>query len=253
VNRPASRAAASGTSGALRPAYYAARSGGWRDLWTLLHPPYTAWHLSYVVIGACLAPTVRVDRLVATVLAFFFAVGIAAHALDEWNGRPLRTRIPAPALVTLASLGIAAAIVLGVVGVRRVGWPLIPFIVAGPVLVVAYNLDLAGRHKDGLFALAWGGFPVLAAYVAQAGTLRWAAVLAAGAATALSIAQRHLSTPARLLRRQAVGATGTITLADGTEQPLDRTVLLAPLEGALHALSLAVVLLATALALARLT
>ncbi len=27
------------------PAFYAAGTGGWRDWWTLLHPPYTAWHL----------------------------------------------------------------------------------------------------------------------------------------------------------------------------------------------------------------
>ena len=72
-----------------RPAFYAARAGGWRDWWTLLHPPYTAWHLAYVVIGACLAPTVNLTRLVATLLAFFFAVGLAAHSLDELNGRPL--------------------------------------------------------------------------------------------------------------------------------------------------------------------
>ena len=76
-----------------RPAYYAARSGGWRDWWTLLHPPYTAWHLSYVVIGACLAPHVGLSALIATLIAFFLAVGLAAHALDELNGRPLRTRI----------------------------------------------------------------------------------------------------------------------------------------------------------------
>ena len=35
-----------------RPAFYALAGGGWRDLATLLHPPYTAWHLSYVALGA---------------------------------------------------------------------------------------------------------------------------------------------------------------------------------------------------------
>ena len=77
-----------------RPAFYAARAGGWRDWWTLLHPPYTAWHLAYVVIGACLAPTVNLTRLIATLLAFFCAVGLAAHSLDELHGRPLGTHIP---------------------------------------------------------------------------------------------------------------------------------------------------------------
>ena len=57
-------------------------------------PPYTAWHLSYVVIGASLAPHVYPTRLWATLAAFFLAVGVAAHALDELHGRPLGTAIP---------------------------------------------------------------------------------------------------------------------------------------------------------------
>ena len=59
-----------------RPAFYALRSGGWRDWWTLLHPPYTAWHLSYVVFGAAVAPRLDGGRLGATVLAALLAVGV---------------------------------------------------------------------------------------------------------------------------------------------------------------------------------
>jgi hypothetical protein len=236
----------------LRPAYYAARSGGWRDVWTLLHPPYTAWHLSYVVIGACLAPVVHVDRLVATVLAFFLAVGVGAHALDELNGRPLGTTIPSRWLVAAATFGVGAAVTLGAIGVSRTGWPLVPLIVVGPVLVVAYNLDMLPGHKDLTFAAAWGAFPVLTAYVAETGTLDAAAVLAAAGTFALSLAQRSLSTPARLLRRRTLEAAGVLTMADGTRRELDREALLTPLERALHALSASIVLLATGLALSRL-
>ncbi|MHB8681769.1 MAG: hypothetical protein ACYDA2_06715 [Acidimicrobiales bacterium] len=237
-----------------RPAYYAAAPGGWRDWWTLLHPPYTAWHLAYVVIGASLAPVVSVSHLVATVLAFFLAVGIAAHALDELHDRPLRTTIPSQALVVATALSLAGAVVLGVFGVVRVGAVLVPFIVVGPLLVVAYNAELFGGivHTDAGFALAWGGFPVLTAYVAEAGTLRLAGVLAALGATALSLAQRALSTPARRLRRSVTHVTGTMTAADGTSAPIDERTLLAPLERALRTLSWAVVLFATALAVARL-
>lgn len=249
----ASEAADTAASSTLRPAYYAARSGGWRDWWTLLHPPYTAWHLSYVVIGACLAPEVRVDRLVATVLAFFLAVGVAAHALDELNGRPLGTRIPSRWLVAVAVLGIAGAVAFGAVGVNRVGWTLVPFIVIGPVLVVAYNTNVSTIHKDIVFAAAWGAFPVLTAYVAQTQRLEWAPILAALAALGLSAAQRSLSTPARLLRRRTLQVTGTLTMADGAEREIDRAVLLTPLERALNAMSASVVLFATALAISRLT
>jgi hypothetical protein len=201
----------------VRPAYYAARAGGWRDWWTLLHPPYTAWHLSYSVIGAALAPRVQASRLVATVLAFFLAVGLAAHALDELRGRPLRTRIPSAALITVVAVGLLGALALGVAGVARVGWPLIPFMVAGPILVIGYNAELFGgiMHTDFGFAAAWGAFPVLTAYAAQAGSLAPAPVLAAG---------------------------GAFT-ADA---------LIRPLEGALRAASWATILLAAGLAVARL-
>jgi hypothetical protein len=238
-----------------RPAFYAARPGGWRDWWTLLHPPYTAWHLAYVVIGASLAPTVRVSRLVGTLLAFFLAVGIAAHALDELHGRPLRTSIPSQALVVVAAAGLAGAVVLGVLGVTRVGVSIVPFIVLGPLLVMAYNAELFGGvvHTDVGFALAWGAFPVLTAYVAQAQDLSVAAVLGASGAFALSLAQRALSTPARRLRRTVSQVRGVLTMADGSEQVIDERLLLAPLERALRALSWAVVVTATALALARLT
>ncbi len=237
-----------------RPAFYAARPGGWRDWWTLLHPPYTAWHLAYVVIGACLAPVVNATRLIATLLAFFLAVGVAAHALDELHGRPLRTQIPTPALVGAAAVGLAGALVLGVLGIVQVGWVLVPFLVLGPVLVVGYNFEVLGgvMHNDVGFAASWGAFPVLTAYVAQAGTLALAPVLAAAGALGLSLAQRALSTPARLLRRRAVDVAGVVTLSDGAQQTVDRSALLAPLEQALRAMAWAVVLLAAALAVARL-
>jgi len=238
-----------------RPAFYAARRGGWHDWWTLLHPPYTAWHLAYVVTGASLAPVVSVSRLVATVLAFLLAVGVAAHALDELHGRPLRTAIPSRALVAVTVLGLAGAVALGVAGVARVGAVLVPFIVVGPVLVVAYNAELFGGvvHTDPGFAAAWGAFPVLTAYAAQAGTLRLAPVLAAAGAFFVSWAQRALSTPARVLRLSARSVEGAVTLHDGKVVPLGTGVLLAPLEKALRALSWGVVAMAAALAVARLT
>jgi hypothetical protein len=237
-----------------RPAFYAARPGGWRDWWTLLHPPYTAWHLSYVVIGAALAPHVSLSRLLATLLAFLFAVGLAAHALDELHGRPLGTRISATTLVCVTIAGLAGAVTLGIVGLSRIGWPLIPLMVLGPLLVVAYNWELFGGlvHTDAGFAFAWGAFPVLTAYVAQTGRLALGPVLAGAAAFALSAAQRSLSTPARTIRRRAAGVEGEIRLDGGESIPLNAPTLLAPLEKALRAMSWGVVLVAAALAVTRL-
>jgi hypothetical protein len=238
-----------------RPAFYASRAGGWRDWWNLLHPPYTAWHLSYVVIGACLAPNVDGIRLIAIVLAFFAAVGVAAHALDELHGHPLRTHISDSALIAATAIGLAVAIALGVAGISRVGAVLIPFIVVGPILVLAYNLELFGGrfHTDIAFALSWGAFPLLTAYVAQAGRVSAAALIGAAAACGLSYAQRSLSTPARLIRRRVQRVDGSLTFEDGTMQLLDAETLLAPLERALRAMSWATIALAAALVTARLT
>jgi len=98
-----------------RPAFYALETGGWRDYVTLLHPPYALWHLSYVVIGAALAPTLQAERLAWGLLAFALALGVGAHALDELNGRPLQTSIPRAILGVTAGLSIGAAVGIGLV------------------------------------------------------------------------------------------------------------------------------------------
>jgi hypothetical protein len=237
-----------------RPAFYAARPGGWRDWWTLLHPPYTAWHLSYVVIGATVAPRTDARDLGVTLLAFFLAVGVAAHALDELHGRPLGTRIPTRALVAVSVVALVGAVACGVAGIETVGWGLFAFIVVGPVLVLGYNLELfKGRlHTDLAFAAAWGAFPVLVSYYVQARRLDVAATLAAISAFGLSFAQRSLSTPARALRRRVSLVSGAATMHDGSVVELNARTLLAPLERALAALSWSIVALSLALAVSRL-
>ena len=236
-----------------RPAFYAARRGGWRDWWTVLHPPYTAWHLAYVVLGAALAPQTDVVRLVGVLLAFFLAVGIGAHALDELHGRPLGTAISDRVLWITALASVLGAMAIGFVGVARVGPGLIVFIVAGPLLVLAYNLEpFGGRfHTDLAFAAMWGAFPVLTAYFAQAERVDVTAIAGAGAAFGFSCAQRSLSTAARLVRRQVVHVDGVLHMADGSIRSVDRALLLGPVERALQTLSATMVVLAVALALAR--
>jgi hypothetical protein len=194
-----------------RPAFYALRRGGWRDYVTLLHLPYTAWHLSYVATGAALAPEFRLGRLAWTLAAFFLALGIAAHALDELQGRPLRTEIPGRTLAVLAALSLAGAVAIGIGAAAAWGWWLLAFVAAGGFLVPAYNLELFGGrfHGDLWFAVTWGAFPLLTAYFAQAETVRPEALLAAAFATALSLAQRALSTVVRRVRR--AGVPGDVT------------------------------------------
>ena len=232
-----------------RPAWYALERGGWRDYVTLLHPPYTAWHLSYVVIGGCLAPVVAWDRLGAAVAAFALALGVGAHALDELKGRPLRTRIPDRVLVALAAGSIAGACAIGVAGAVTFEAWLAVLIPIGLFLVLAYNLELAGGrfHSDGWFGLAWGGFPVLNGYAAVAGELHAVTALAALFAVVLSLAQRVLSSHVRHVRRRVVAVRGELELADASRQPLDARRLTAAAETGLRLLSLATVVLAATL------
>ena len=238
-----------------RPAYYALAPGGWRDYVTLLHLPYTAWHLSYVVVGAALAPELSTGTLLATLAAFFLAVGIGAHALDELNGRPLGTRIPSAVLLGLAATGLVGATAIGVVGAISLDPWLGVFIGAGVFLVCAYNLEIAGGrfHTDAWFAVAWGAFPVLTAYFAQAGTVGAAAVAGAAYATAMSVAQRHLSTQVRDVRRRVVSVDGRLRRLDGDSEQITRETLIAPAELALRAMAIATWAVAAGLLIMRVT
>jgi hypothetical protein len=223
-----------GTQEEVRPAWYALERGGLRDYVTLLHPPYTLWHLSYVAVGAAIAPHFHLERMLWALAAFFLAMGVAAHALDELQGRPLRTRIPSGVLVALAVVTLAAACAIGIVAARAWGWWLLVFVAIGAVAVPAYNLELA-LHSDWGFALLWGALPALTGYFVEAQTVRIEALAIAAYAFLLSLAQRTLSTPVRRARREDATTVGI--------EPLERT---------LRLLTWASVALAVALVAARL-
>jgi len=236
-----------------RAAFYALSPGGWRDLVTILHPPYTAWHLSYVALGAAVAPEFHAVRLWAALGAFFLAVGIAAHALDELHGHPLGTQLSDRTLAGLAGAALAGAVGIGIAGLFVVSFTLLPFVLAGAFGVLAYNLELFGGrfHTDFWFAAAWGAFPALTGFWVMALGIHSAGEAVAGAGVTaacfgLSVGQRRLSTPVRELRRRTVSVSGTQVLADGTERELSAERLAAPLDGALKVLSASVVLLAVA-------
>jgi hypothetical protein len=237
-----------------RPAFYALGQGRVGDLLTLLHPPYTAWHLSYFALGAAVAPHMYVDRLLWGLAAFGLAVGVCAHALDELHDRPLRTGFSDRALVGMALLSGAGAIAIGVAGAVTVSATLVPLVLAGGLFLPAYNLELAGGffHSDLWFALGWGAFPAFTGYFVNAQRIALPGVLIAAGCLAMSVTQRRLSSPARELRRRTISVSGVRALRDGGVEELSLPRLLAPLDGALAALSIAVVVVACALVAARL-
>ena len=228
--------------------------GGWRDLVTVLHPPYTLWHVSNVAIGAAMAPHIYAGRLGAAIAAFFLAVGVGAHAMDELHGRPLGTRLSRRALILLSVGGLGGALAIGIAGAIVVSPTLIPLILAGAFIAPAYNLEwFGGRfHTDVWLAVSWAGFSCFTGWWVNAlgvHSVREAVAVATAvlACAFLVTAQRRLSTPVRELRRRTVALEGEQRLADGSVRELSAAGLSAPLDGALKALSIAVPLLAVAL------
>jgi hypothetical protein len=241
-----------------RPAFYALRPGGWRDLVTVLHPPYTAWHLANVCFGAAAAAQIHTDRFIATLVAFFLALGISAHTLDELKGRPLRTGLSDRTLIVLAAVSLAGAIGIGIAGCIVVSATLIPFVLAGSFFVIAYNLELFGGrfHTDFWLAFAWAAFPALTSWWVNTLSLASvrvdvAGVLVAAGCFGLVSVQRKLSTPVRRLRRKTVSLEGEQRLDDGTVIPLNVAEISGPLDASLRGLWWAVVVLSIGLVVIR--
>ena len=236
----------------IQPAYYARTGDLVGDILTVLHLPYTAWHLSYVVFGAAVVGELDWTRLVGTLLAFFAGTGIAAHALDELNDRPLGTGLSDAALIGLAGVGFLVALAVTVAGVLLISPWVAAWAVVGFVLAAAYPLEwFGGRiHTNLGFGLAWGGFPVLVGAWAQAETLTAPIIGVALAATLLSLAQRALSTPARCVRREADDVVLEVLRGD-SQQRWSREELLATWESPLRLLAWSIVVLSVSLLLAQ--
>ena len=184
-----------------RPAFYARTGSRSSDLISLLHIPYTLWHLSYVAIGAALAPSLDWVVLTGTLAAFTIGLGVGAHALDEVKSRPLGTGLSDRALWALGIGALAFSIVISIIGAFQLSPWTVAWVLAGVLLAVGYALDWPILHTDTGFALAWGAFPVVVGHWAQTETVSAPAAVVAGAAILLSLAQRALSTLARFVRR----------------------------------------------------
>ncbi len=242
-----------------RPAFYALNPGGWRDLVSVLHLPYSVWNVANVAIGASVAAHVYPVRVAAAVAAFFLAVGVGAHCLDELHDRPLGTVLSDRTLIGLGVGGVLGALVIGVIGCFVVSPTLIPLIAFGAFIAPAYNLEwFGGRfHTDLWLAISWAAFATLTGWWVNALGVHSAGEAVAVAGTVvgtafLVTAQRRLSTPVRELRRRTVDLEGKQVLADGTVRELRREDLIAPLDGALRALAMGVPLVAIGLLAVRL-
>jgi hypothetical protein len=236
-----------GAKAVKRPAFYAPVGSKTGDLVAILHPPYTAWHLSHVVLGASIAPVFDGAILAGTLLAFFFGLGIGAHALDELHGHPLRTSLGRATLTALGVTGMAGALAVAIAGAFVVSPWVLVWAAVGVALAVGYALERPRPlHTQLGFALAWGAFPTLVGYWAQTRSIALPALLMAAATTFLSMTQRALSTPARNLRRTVDFAEMVLERQEATER-WDEGEILQTWETPLKLLTGAVVILALGL------
>jgi hypothetical protein len=208
--------------------------------------------LSYVLLGAALAPMPDTRIVAGTLVAFFLAVGVASHAFDELQGRPLGTRIPSSVLLGLGSLALIGAVALGIVAAAMLGPWFLVLVAIGAALVISYGLEIPIVHSDVGFALAWGGFPVVTSAAANGAPLL-ATLAAAIGASLLSLAQRRLSTPVRRVRRKAERVSGSIRYRDGTVEEIDAARLISAPESALRLVWLAIAAISIGTLLARWT
>ena len=220
---------------------------------TVLHPPYTGWNLANVAIGAAIAPHLYVGRRGCP-------RGVPARS-GRLRPRPRRApgstagNVAVDAGASRAAVtSLAGAVAIGVIGAVTISLTLVPFVLVGAFIVLAYNLEWFGGRFHNAFWLAasWGAFPVLTGYWVNALALSVPAVLSAGACMMLTVAQRRLSTPVRELRRGTVSLSGEQRLVDDRVVVLDVARLAAPLDGALKAIAIGMMLLAAGLVLARL-
>jgi hypothetical protein len=233
-----------------KPAWYIVPSHGpFADFLNLLHPPYTLWHLSYVIIGIGLAPVIHLDRSVAVLAAFFLGLGIGAHALDETMGNPLKTRLSKRELYFIGFLSLGIAVAIGTYYMVMLSLLLLPIILAETFFALAYNLEVFHKkfHNTLVFSLSWGALPFITGYFVNALSLSVGAVLASVAIGLLTYTQRTLSLQARSVRRNLDSPIKALKLENGEEIQVSTTDLISPAEKSLQALTLTIFIFAVAL------
>lgn len=235
----------------MRGAWYATDGSRWKELWTLLHPPYTSMVLAYVTIGASLAPALHPGRLLGLLLAYLLGLGGAAHFLDEARGHPWKTGFSVRTLYLLAGLTLIPAVGIGLYYACTVTPRFLLFVVLGTFFALAYNLEWfhGTFHTDFWFALSWSGLPFLTGYFLQALSLPLWTLLAAAALCGTAGIQIALSRWIKTYRRNL--PISALQFSDGQTEPVQTNALIRRPERALKLLVYTVDLLALALLIRR--
>lgn len=236
----------------VRPVWYAGRDTVWGEFWTMLHLPYTLMVLSFVVVGAAVAPHISWTVLAVTLVAYFLGLGIGAHLLDQLPGMGSRyvRHWPTWALWTGGLLSIGAAVGIGIYGaIYLKSWGLV--VLVGVQTVCAFGYPLAPvfkgyLHRDSVFALSWGALPFLTSFYVQTLTITLAALLLAATFALVAVVEIKVSRLAREMR--AASRTGAASVEREVTPPPFRR-----LDAALQALSAGTLLLGIGLLATRIS
>jgi hypothetical protein len=240
---------------ALKPAWYSVDGRGTLlDILNLLHPPYTLWHLSYIVLGIALAPVIHTDRSAAVLVSYFLGLGVGAHALDETMGNPLQTKLSKGKLYLIGFSSLSIAVSIGLYYVFTVSLLILPIIAAEVFFALAYNLEAFDKrfHNTLVFALSWGVLPFVTGYFVNSLSISIGVLAASVGVGLLTYVQRTLSLQARSIRRNLHSPIQLLKLENGEEIRMTSKDLISPTEKSLKALTFTIFLFAVALLLQRL-
>ena len=240
----------------LGGAWYARGGSRVHELYTIMHLPYTSMVLSYILIGAMFSPTIYLDRVVLTVLAYFLGLGLSAHALNELHAAHWTEALGKSELTVLFVVPLIGAFSIGAYGtlqllaVSRSILPpalLVTLILLETFFLFAYNIDAFGGrfHGDFSFAFSWAALPTLISYFVNALTITAAALFVALAMAATASIEINLSRWCKELRRRS--ALSELQFADGTRQRMNTLELVAGPEKALKLIVVVVDMIAISL------
>jgi hypothetical protein len=242
-------------------AWYARSGSKIRELYTIMHLPYTSMVLSYTLIGAALAPAVYPSRVILTLVAYFLGLGLSAHALNELYGRHWGESLSKRELQVLFGVPLIGAILIGLYatmtlyassGTLFASFVLLLFIALETLFVFMYNTDFFGGrfHSDLAFAFSWAALPTLIGYYVNAMTITVDSILMSIAMAATAGIEINLSRWCKDFRRKS--PLTKIRFADSTELDLSTTELIAKPEKSLKLIVIVVDLVAIVLILHKL-
>lgn len=123
------------------------------DYAVLSHLPFSSVVLDFVLVGAAMAQSIHLDRLILALIGVFLAHQ-GSHYLDEIKGHHWNTKIPNRTLYCLSFVFLTTGGLIGVYLSFTVSFMLVAFIIPMVFFPVSYSLEL---WNDRFHAPLWFG------------------------------------------------------------------------------------------------